>query len=85
MLHQWVTQGMKRSIDNAQRPGRGSMMRPTINEESDCPRKKNLQWRSHGRGGLVPPTLLQNHLRDMFKSVEKRGGGAWGNTDPIFS
>jgi hypothetical protein len=40
MVHQWVTQGMKRSIDNAQRPGRGSMMRPTINEESDCLRKK---------------------------------------------
>jgi hypothetical protein len=45
MVHQWVTQGMKRSIDNAQRPGRGSMMRPTINEESDCLRKKNLRRR----------------------------------------
>jgi hypothetical protein len=35
-------------------------------------------------GGRVPPPtiLLQNHLRDMFKSVEKLGGG---NTDPIFS
>ena len=34
-------------------------------------------------GGTNPthsPSLLQNHLRDMFKSVEKRGGG---NTDPI--
>ena len=39
MVHQWVTQGMKRSIDNAQSPARGSMMRPTINEESDCLRK----------------------------------------------
>jgi hypothetical protein len=45
MVHQWVTQGTKRSIDNARRPGRGSMMRPTINEESDCLRKKNLQRR----------------------------------------
>ena len=42
MVQEWVTQGMKRSIDNAQRPGRGSMMRPTINEESDCLRKKIL-------------------------------------------
>jgi hypothetical protein len=39
MVHQWVT---KRPIDNARRPGRGSMMRPTINEETDCLRKKNL-------------------------------------------
>jgi hypothetical protein len=42
MVQEWVTQGMKRSIDNVQRPGRGSMMRPTINEESDCLRKKKL-------------------------------------------
>ena len=34
------TQGTKESIDNARRPGRGSMTRPTINEESDCLRKK---------------------------------------------
>ena len=27
-----------------------------------------------------PPTLLQNHLRDMFKSVEKLGGGGGGGT-----
>jgi hypothetical protein len=47
MVQEWVTQGMKKSIDNAQRPGRGSMMRPTINEESDCLRKKNLPWRQH--------------------------------------
>ena len=40
MVHQWVTQGTKGSIDNTRRPGRGSMMRPTINEESDCLRKK---------------------------------------------
>jgi hypothetical protein len=39
MVHQWVTQGTKESIDNARRPGRGSMMRPTINEESDCLRE----------------------------------------------
>jgi hypothetical protein len=45
MVHQWVTQGTRRSIDNARRPGRGSMMRPNINEESDCLRKKNLRWR----------------------------------------
>jgi hypothetical protein len=43
MVHQWVTQGTKGSIDNTRRPGRGSMMRPTINEESDCLRKKNLR------------------------------------------
>jgi hypothetical protein len=42
MVHQWVTKG---SIDNARRPGRGSMMRPTINEESDCLRKNNLRRR----------------------------------------
>jgi hypothetical protein len=42
MVHQWVTQGTKGSIDNARRPERGRMMRPTINEESDCLRKKNL-------------------------------------------
>ena len=35
MVHQWVTQGTKGSMDNARRPGCGSMMRPTINEESD--------------------------------------------------
>jgi hypothetical protein len=43
MVHQWVTQGTKRSINNARRPGRGSMMSPTINEESDCLRKKYLR------------------------------------------
>ena len=42
MVYQWVTQCRKGSIDNAWRPGRGSMMRPTINEESDCLRGKNL-------------------------------------------
>jgi hypothetical protein len=42
IVYQWVTQGTKGSIDNMQRPGRGSMMRPTINEESDCLRKKVL-------------------------------------------
>jgi hypothetical protein len=26
-------------------------------------------------GDETPTTLLQNHLRDMFKSVEKLGGG----------
>ena len=30
-----------------------------------------------GRG---PPTLLQNHLRDMFESVEKLGWGEGGLT-----
>jgi hypothetical protein len=44
MVHQWVTKG---SIDNARRPGRGSMMRPTINEESDSLREKNLRRRRH--------------------------------------
>ena len=48
MVHQWVTQGTNGSIDNAWRPGRGSMMRPTINEESDCLRKKNLRRRGGG-------------------------------------
>ena len=43
----WVTQGTKESIDNARRPGRGSMMRPTINEESDCLRKKFCRAGSH--------------------------------------
>ena len=42
MMHQWVAKG---SIDNARRPGRESIMRPTINEESDCLRKKNLRRR----------------------------------------
>ena len=28
---------------------------------------------------IISPILLQNHLRDMFKSVQKLGG----NTDPI--
>jgi hypothetical protein len=39
MVYQWITytmQGTKGSIDNVQRPGRGSMMCPNINEESDC-------------------------------------------------
>ena len=40
IVYQWVTQDTKRSIDNARRPGHGSMMCPTINEESDCLRKK---------------------------------------------
>ena len=48
MVHQWVTQGTKGSIDNTRRPGRGSMMRPTMNVESDCLRKKNLP-RRHGQ------------------------------------
>jgi hypothetical protein len=39
MVYQWVTQGTKGSIDNGRRPGRGSMMRPTTNEESDSLRK----------------------------------------------
>jgi hypothetical protein len=43
MVHQWATKGF---IDKAWRPGRGSTMRPTINEESDCLRKKNLRRRS---------------------------------------
>jgi hypothetical protein len=36
-----------------------------------------VQWRSYGGdwGGTSPPTLLHNHFRDMFKSVEKLGGG----------
>jgi hypothetical protein len=42
MVHQWATKGF---IDKAWRPGRGSMMRPTINEESDCLRKKILRRR----------------------------------------
>ena len=40
MVYQWVTQSTKGSIDNGWRPGRGSMMRPTTNEESDNLRKK---------------------------------------------
>ena len=48
-MHQWVTQGTKGSINNAQRPGRGSMMLPTINEESDCLRGKNLRRRRQGK------------------------------------
>jgi hypothetical protein len=55
MVHQWVTPGTKGSIDNAQWPGRGSMMRPTINEESDCLRKNNLRRRQpfkSGGGGI---------------------------------
>jgi hypothetical protein len=62
MVHQWVTRGTKGSIDNAQRPGRGSMMRPTINEEFDCRRKKNLRrrrWRCHC-------------LRSVKKNIDKR-------------
>ena len=59
MVHQWVTQGMKRSIDNAQRPGRGSMMRPTINEESDCLRKKNLLWR-HANLAIIGGCLFSS-------------------------
>jgi hypothetical protein len=34
-------------------------------------------------GDETPTTLLQNHLRDMFKSVEKLGGGRGQKTDPI--
>ena len=34
--------GYEGSIDNARRPGRRSMIRPTINEESDCLRKKKF-------------------------------------------
>ena len=53
MVHQCVTQGTKGSIDNARRPGRGSMMRPTINEESDCLRKKILQRRTKDLTGFA--------------------------------
>ena len=45
MVHQWVTQGTNESIDNARRPGRGSMMRPTINEESDQSRSPSMPVR----------------------------------------
>ena len=45
MVYQWIKQGTKGSIDNARRPGRGSMMRPNINEESNC-LPKNCQ-RAH--------------------------------------
>ena len=55
MVHQWVTQGTKRSINNARRPGRGSMMRPTINEESDCLRKKIFR----GASGLGTTNINQ--------------------------
>jgi hypothetical protein len=37
-----VTQGTKKCIENARRPGTGSMMRLIINEESDFLRKKKL-------------------------------------------
>jgi hypothetical protein len=40
MVHQWVTQGTNGLIDNARRPERASMMRPTINEESTVYGKK---------------------------------------------
>ena len=46
MVYQWVMQGTKGSIDNARRPGRGSVMRPTISEESDCLWGKNLRRRN---------------------------------------
>ena len=47
MVYQWVTQATrtKGSINNARRPRRGTMMRPTINEESDCLRVNNLRRR----------------------------------------
>ena len=32
-MHQWVTHDRNGSIDNVLRPGPGSMMHPTINEE----------------------------------------------------
>ena len=64
MVQEWVTQGMKRSIDNAQRPGRGSMMRPTINEESDCLRKKNLRRRT------TSTTYGQKIYRFMFQRIK---------------
>ena len=57
MVHQWDTQGTKGSINNARRPGRGSMMRPTINEESDCLRKKNLTSRNGTTFDESNPTL----------------------------
>ena len=40
IVNQWVTQDTKGSKDNSRRPGRGSTMRQTINEESDCLREK---------------------------------------------
>jgi hypothetical protein len=60
MVHQWVT---KRSINNARRPGRGSMMRPTINEESDCLRKKNLRRRSRTAETQKPAYKRTSGLR----------------------
>ena len=49
------------------------MMRPTINEESDCLRKKNLR-RRHG-----PPSSLQGQFSNLSKSGQKnRGEGGGG-------
>ena len=78
MVHQWVTQGTKGSIDNTRRPGRGSMMRPTINEESDCLRKKNLQRRHCYFNKQIYCTVLQqlpstSHIKTDGAVGEKRG------------
>jgi hypothetical protein len=66
MVHQWVTQGTKGPIDNTQRPGRGSMMRPTINEESDCLREKNLRRRQLDNWGGGGTALLTSIEIDCF-------------------
>jgi hypothetical protein len=68
MVHQWVTRGTKGSIDNAQRPGRGSMMRPTINEESDCLRKKNLHRRVV-KMASTSPTSMTDFFRQFINPV----------------
>jgi hypothetical protein len=74
----WCTSGLRRvtkgSIDNAPRPGRGSMMRPTINEESDCLRKKNLQRRylgsQHPTGMQHSSTVINFQLVQVLMRVD---------------
>jgi hypothetical protein len=75
MVHQWVTKG---SIDNARRPGRGSMMRPTINKESDCLRKKNLRRRRH--------TDNMDEKKILLVSIDIEGTrlGEFRNRDIVF-
>jgi hypothetical protein len=66
MVYQWVMQGTNGSIDNARRPGRGSMIGSTINEESDCLRE-NICSAPLGRNlsGKIPGKPA---LRRLFRA-----------------
>jgi hypothetical protein len=67
IVYQWVTQDTKGSIDNARRPGRGSMMRPTRVQS----RSPSLQIAGSGNEIVRSPTVYGNTIIDWVRSLNR--------------